>query len=290
MPLKVTKNQLFQYLKQPAVADFSIKDALVNGLIIGLGVLLIVFFINRFNPNNSIFQAFYYSICFGLITFCISFLNDFLLPRFFPEYFKEDNWIVGKSILLTAWNYLSIATANFLFVNYLGLANMNIADFGSMFLTTLGVGMVPLVMLSLWQHNQRLKQRLSEIAVLQNKLQQPNVSPPTTPTQYITIPSNQQEIKLLVDSLIFAISERNYIRLILEEDQLIIRNTLKKLEDLLSPFPHIIRCHRAYIVNTKKVTNISGNAQGYQLQMSGSDTIVPVSRSYISKVKKLFNK
>jgi len=224
MPLKVTTNQLFHYLKQPAVADFSIKEALFNGLIIGLGVLLIVFFINRFNPNNSIFQAFYYSIFFGLITFSISFLNDFFLPRFFPEHFKEENWIVGKSIVLTAWNYLTITLANFLFVNYLGWANMNIADFGSMFLNTLGVGMVPLVMLTL--------------------------------TQYITIPSNQQEIKLVVDSLIFAISERNYIRLILEEDELIIRNTIKNMEDLLSPFPYIIRCHRAYIVNTKKVTNI----------------------------------
>jgi len=289
MPLKVIINQIFQYLKQPAVADFSIKDALFNALIIGIGVVLIVLFINRYNSYVSLYQSFYYSICFGLITFCISFLNDFLLPRLFPEYFKEDNWIVGKSIVLTAWNYICIATANFLFVYYLGWANMNIADFGSMFLTTLCVGVVPLVMLSLWQHNKRLKQRLSEIVVLQNKLQQQDASLPKASNQYITIPSNQQEVKLLVDTFIFAISERNYVRLILEDDQLTIRNTIKNMEDLLSPFPYIIRCHRAYIVNTKKVINISGNAQGYRLQMSGSETIVPVSRSYITKVKELFN-
>ena len=58
------------------------------------------------------------------------------------------------------------------------------------------------------------------------------------------------------------------------------RATLKSCEALIKN-TDLIKCHRSYIVNTSKIENVSGNAQGLKLHLYDYDTIVPVSRSYI---------
>lgn len=59
------------------------------------------------------------------------------------------------------------------------------------------------------------------------------------------------------------------------------RIPLKSLEEQLSPYPWLVRTHRAYMVNQRLVENISGNAQGYQLTLAHYPEKVPVSRAFI---------
>ena len=65
-------------------------------------------------------------------------------------------------------------------------------------------------------------------------------------------------------------------------------NTLKKVtyRVILSSFEvqlkeasNLVRRHRSYIVNLKKVKNISGNAQGLKLELINQSEIIPVSRN-----------
>ncbi|NNK69400.1 MAG: LytTR family transcriptional regulator [Flavobacteriaceae bacterium] len=51
-----------------------------------------------------------------------------------------------------------------------------------------------------------------------------------------------------------------------------------------------MRCHRSYIINVDHVQHISGNLQGYQLELSGFQDLVPVSRSYTRRIKTLLLK
>jgi len=46
------------------------------------------------------------------------------------------------------------------------------------------------------------------------------------------------------------------------------------------------RCHRSYLVNLNKVTNVSGNAQGLRLTLTDGAIEIPVSRKYIPDIKK----
>jgi DNA-binding LytR/AlgR family response regulator len=41
-----------------------------------------------------------------------------------------------------------------------------------------------------------------------------------------------------------------------------------------------MRCHRAFIVNTKNVSHIEGNAAGYRLSLKSTENKIPVSRNY----------
>jgi len=43
---------------------------------------------------------------------------------------------------------------------------------------------------------------------------------------------------------------------------------------------NIVRCHKSYIVNAKKVNKIHGNARGYFLNIKNIDFSIPVSRNF----------
>jgi DNA-binding LytR/AlgR family response regulator len=60
--------------------------------------------------------------------------------------------------------------------------------------------------------------------------------------------------------------------------------TLKSAEERTNNYPHIMRCHKSYMVNLKFVRDISGNAQGYKLHIPALNFPVPVSRSYQDRV------
>lgn len=59
-----------------------------------------------------------------------------------------------------------------------------------------------------------------------------------------------------------------------------IRTTIKEAEELLQPYSFLMRCHRAFIVNTRQVTNVKGNALGYKLKVHYFEDEIPVSRNY----------
>ena len=93
------------------------------------------------------------------------------------------------------------------------------------------------------------------------------------------------QLELNIQELLYVEAMQNYAMIFLADgSSQIVRSTLKFLESTLSPY-HIIRTHRSYLVNLKNVKMVSGNAQGLKLSLQGTDTIVPVSRSYIASVK-----
>lgn len=58
-----------------------------------------------------------------------------------------------------------------------------------------------------------------------------------------------------------------------------LRCSLHDIENMLSPYSYIIHIHRAFLVNMNFITQVSGNAAGYKLQLFGSDKELPVSKA-----------
>ena len=91
--------------------------------------------------------------------------------------------------------------------------------------------------------------------------------------------------------MLFIESYGNYIKVFFieegKEKNQVLRSTLKRVEEDLSNLTNMFKCHRAYIVNTSNIINVSGNAQGYKLKLKSSDYEVPVARSYIQAFNKL---
>jgi DNA-binding LytR/AlgR family response regulator len=62
------------------------------------------------------------------------------------------------------------------------------------------------------------------------------------------------------------------------------------MEEKLCSGHDFFRCHRTYIVNTSKIADVSGNAQGLKLEIEKTEFKIPVSRSQIPEFKKLMEK
>ena len=64
-----------------------------------------------------------------------------------------------------------------------------------------------------------------------------------------------------------------------------LHTTLAAVLDDLQAYQNIFQCHRSFVVNLNNITSAQGNSNGYQLKMGKCPTTVPVSRTYVPKLK-----
>jgi DNA-binding LytR/AlgR family response regulator len=99
----------------------------------------------------------------------------------------------------------------------------------------------------------------------------------------------KEELSFYPSQFLYAESDGNYVVFYLcinsQLKKEIIRNSINNIEEQLSGIPYILRIHRAFIVNLKKVRSRQGNTLGYLLKLNESEFKIPVSR----KNTKVFN-
>jgi DNA-binding LytR/AlgR family response regulator len=92
----------------------------------------------------------------------------------------------------------------------------------------------------------------------------------------------KEDVSFYPGQLIYAESDGNYVVFYLDIDDRLqkksVRNSITNIEGQLSSIPYLMRIHRAFIVNLRKVTVKKGNSLGYRLKLSGTDAEIPVSR------------
>ena len=69
-----------------------------------------------------------------------------------------------------------------------------------------------------------------------------------------------------------------------------IRSTLKNVEEILSGYPFLLHCHRAFLVNVRFVTHVDGNAAGCRLHLFSIDRTIPVSKANIESLRQALSR
>lgn len=104
----------------------------------------------------------------------------------------------------------------------------------------------------------------------------------------------KEKLNFYPDQFLYATSDGNYVVFFLNRnnkvEKEVIRNSINNIEEQLSQIPSIVRTHRAFIVNIRKVYLKKGNALGYQLKLSNIDVEIPVSRQNIKTFDQQFYK
>jgi len=102
-----------------------------------------------------------------------------------------------------------------------------------------------------------------------------------------------EEVSFYPDQFLYAESDGNYVVFYLNLDgqkrKKIVRNSISNIEQQLSEIPFLIRIHRAFIVNLKKVSSKKGNTLGYRIKISGTEDEIPVSRQNTKKFDRLID-
>ncbi|MBO6026538.1 MAG: LytTR family transcriptional regulator, partial [Bacteroidales bacterium] len=116
-------------------------------------------------------------------------------------------------------------------------------------------------------------------------------------TEIINLMDNNGNLKLSVklDNLYYIKAEDNYINVFYQRSGAIasymLRCKMKTIEDNCVDTSSLMRCHRSYIVNIKKISVLHNESDGFiiDFEREGLDSI-PVSKTYSQKVLEEFNK
>jgi hypothetical protein len=102
----------------------------------------------------------------------------------------------------------------------------------------------------------------------------------------------KESLSFYPGQLIYAESDSNYVNFyLISSDKVqkkVIRNSITDVEQQLSHIPYLVRTHRAFIVNLKKIKSKKGNSLGYRLRLQGTDAEIPVSRNNTRHFSQLF--
>jgi len=284
--------KILKILNSPHTLTYNIKNVLLEAAGLGLIVfaILYIFFSDSININMSGLQLFINYLTFGLVTFSITAIFFYSLPRIAPNKINENNWTTKHEIISIIILIILISSGNFLLVIYWDLTEFSISSYFNVVLETLKIGLIPTVASIMIEQNRRLKKNLKSAIELNTKLK--NFADKDRRDDVISFvdENNRQAISFKISNLVFIKSAGNYVEVNLEKNGSIkptlLRSSLKKIENQISDLEGIIKCHRMFLINIMMISYAEGNSQGYKLFTKENEYEIPVSRNYIKDLKK----
>lgn len=145
---------------------------------------------------------------------------------------------------------------------------------------------------------EKAEQRMREMATTPPRedvlAAQPSITPtPSLPSTVTLKGTTSEMVTLDIAHLLYIEAVGNYVKVYHWQDGQVhndmLRATSKQMEEELSGYPMIVRCHRAFLVNLGQVERIISNSGTMQLSIKHCDESIPVSRSNMPHVKKAIN-
>jgi hypothetical protein len=283
--------RVLNWLSNPYYFDPSTKFKLKLSFAFGLFIFLFLFFFKPFGLTNFEEALLKYSLGMGLLDFLGTFLLLYISPLIFKDYFNEDNWTVGRNILLMAIGllFVGIILWNFgeVYKKTYGFDKLTLLEFLS---KTFLIGIIPLtfyVFINEKREREKREKRVFKIREI-NKKNEINISKEIS----INSDNEKEQITFKADNLVYITSQGNYASFFLKKDdgikEKILRTTLTKITERLKDHPNIIRCHKSYIINSNFIHDIRGNARGYLLKSNYISEEIPVSRKFSKESLKMF--
>jgi hypothetical protein len=259
--------------------------------------LFVVFFLHVYKPQNN-FNLDITSgqkFMFGGVAFAVIFLNIVWLPKLLPIAALDPvRWTVKKYILHTLWICFMITFINTYIDKFFLCPTKPLLDIVIHAIIQVGLtGIIPISIMALLFRSNLLQENLrgaisanlelAKIKNLKNEVSKNNNS--------VTIFSDTSEtLTFNLPELLFIEADDNYSTVFWKNghgvEKKLLRVNLKNIENQLNN-SFTIRCHRSYIVNVHAISTITGNTNGYKLQIRDSDFSIPVSRP---KGKELMDK
>lgn len=267
-------------------------------------VFLILYFLQPFGISRMEGGRLPILSGYMLVSAAMLSVSVYAFPAMFPMWYCERRWTLGKELFSTLLLCVLITLGNWVYTALVFDIPLNLHLLGICLLWMVVIGPIPFVLFMLWNRNLQLRYNLNEAMEmnallaekLRNGVQQQALLQPVTekPADIVLGGESKENFRLSADSLLYAESEGNYVRLYCQPNRdgvpvtKLLRLTMKQTEGAFAACPDIVRCHRAFVVNLSKVTKITGNAQGYRLHLEVCEADVPVSRAYVQRIKSYF--
>ena len=270
-----------EYIRQPYPL-FESRWRII--LSISLFVSLFILIFQPFGISNytgefkPLFEAAY-----GIVTFIVLIIDLFLFPLFLDEWFDSQKWTVFKQMIWQVWILFSIGLGNFLYSSLF----LRFTDGLNAFLTfqfyTLVVGIIPILIITILHQNSLLSKNLKLAGEMNADILSEGLLLPDEKIR-IMAENNKDKLEINLSDFSYLSSTGNYVQVYFlvnnELRNVLLRNTLKHIEEQVRQSPSIIKCHRAFLVNKDKIIRVKGNSQGLRLILKDTMEEIPVSRNY----------
>jgi hypothetical protein len=290
--MKVLKwlNDIGLFLSQPYPFYYKGKSLAHIAGFLFFGTLLFLFFFEPFIVYSPEHRIPYFWISF--IHSCTPVILIVGFSLFKVSFVREEKWSIKQEILLIIAFLILVGIVQFLIrdIIYDNSENWSLKYLFEEIRNTLLIGSLFAVLFTSLNFN-RLNARNVKKARELNAVPHP-LKIASNSVIRIETSVKSDAFELNVDSLLFAKAVGNYVELYLKETSpgmVLKRITLKDLSAVLSPFPNMIKTHRSYLVNLDFVQKVTGNAQGYKLQLSHFTENIPVARNMIQTFNARFS-
>lgn len=280
------------YFRLPYPYYYSFKRSLLFSICSGVFVFLFLLIFQPFgtyhfeHPNKTLLLAGY-----GLIALLVMIVCFVIIPFLFPKVFCEEQWTIGRQLTLLALLIICLATACYFYnINFFNYA-FSWKNWSYFIWLTTSVGFFPFLVITLLDYYLKFKKYSLPTTTLDYK---EGPRPSIDKNLYVlSDEAHKDKVVFSFEELLFIKSDDNYIEVYLRKGKIdfekkLIRCALKAAELKLDD-PHLIRCHRSYLVNMRNCSSINGNSQGYRLVFDGVPEHIPVSRSKSDEVRVIWN-
>ncbi|MEJ2544086.1 MAG: LytTR family DNA-binding domain-containing protein [Calditrichaceae bacterium] len=286
-----------RFLDQPYPADYDFEKLVKVSAACGLFVSLFLIIFDPFGKEQSVVPIIdmVLTLGYGLVTFFVIFIVGTILLYFYPDIFNEENWKVKNEIVASILILIIIGLANATYTAITSFQSFSIGLFVEFQMYTFLVGIFPTIFFIIMEQHWLLKKNFKEAQQINAKLQKNHTTfqnnSRSEESILLTSDNEKEELRIEPANLLFVKSVGNYIEVYFKNsdkiDSKIMRSSLKRIEDLIINHKYIFRSHRAYLVNLNNISNVTGNSQGYQLELEGTEKNVPVSRKYLKNIRDL---
>ncbi len=284
--------KIFGWLHKKYPQNYIIKKPHIGTLIF---VACCFGFITIYEPLN-VHQSLFNSLEATMAVYCCALaIPVYMIVRGLGrvKYFSDDGrWTILKEIISAAIILLGTGISVY-FIGFLleePAQRWNLATFADSCKNAVLIGIIPLALFTLM--NSRY---LFFEATIQYDQTSIDSSSREIKEELVQIVSQLKKEKLSFypSQFVYAESDGNYVVFHLNIDdqarEKMIRNSISNIQQQLSSIPFLMRTHRAFIVNLKKVRAKKGNALGYRLRLHGTDAEIPISRQKTKDFDQLLN-
>jgi LytTr DNA-binding domain len=271
------------------------RTQFLHSLFISAVVVVVLLLFKPFglaNVSLPVIKSIPVYIGYGLVTLLSCMIADRIIRPAFPSFFDDQQWTVGKHIIWTVFTILIIGLGNLFYSKLLGFTGISGSTLLAFQLYTIAVAVFPVTLITLIRRIGMLSRNLKEVNKINEDLAKPVTGDSRDALLEFSSDNGNDSIKLLADQFLYAESSDNYTDIVYMENAIVrralIRSSLKRIEEMNSA-DFVIRVHRAFLVNMRKVKKVTGNSQGYRLVFDNLDEPVPVSRRVSSQVKDILS-
>lgn len=243
-------------------------------------VFMILYFLQPFGFNYYQGNKFLVSLIFGAIAFCCCYVYGKAIK---PLYRIVSPWRVWHESLVVLVMVLFVGICNFFASSFIFYYPITLGNCLLFLYQTMIIGVIITIFSVGITYHKHLRSQL-EALIDKTTDQQTGVT--------ITLHDNKvrgNDLLIPINDLLYVEAQKNNVVVCFAKGEDVqkteLHTTLSAVLDELNDYGNIFRCHRSFVVNLNNITSAQGNSNGYRLLLGKCPTVVPVSRTYVPKLR-----